>query len=263
MIRWAPPMSMLLLVGIAIPGVVCGLLKHGRSNLGLPFWFLAAWLCGLSVMTPTYYPYPRLMLPWLLAVFMGVGTTSQLWLDRPRRSPNPSHSESHSWMPSSRVGFILLVLLACSSVRSIAGTAHVWKDRTGIQSAAVRFSEQVREITRKAGFPEDEAMIYVCGEPTVVFHLRASGLPLVSPVPNLRFLGQPRPRPTFVVMTSRAMRSQENLRPWFEHGALADLLEPRAVTESDLVRLDESANLDDLLKRPVRPTEFWWWHVRP
>ena len=260
--RWAPPMTTLVLFEIVLAGGIYGLLKHGRSRNGLPYWLLAAWLAGLSLMTPTYYPYPRLMLPWSMALFLGMGLALQSWLEWRRERSGRPLSEPIPWKPGWAVKLILVSLLACSSVRSITGTSHAWKSRTDIQSAARAFAEKVREITRKAGYPGDEAMVYVCGEPAVVFHLRASGLQYVSPVPNLRFLGQPQPRPTFVVITSRAMKSPENVDARFKHAMFGDLLDPQSVFESDLVHLDESVKLDDLNDASTRPTEFWWWHVR-
>ncbi len=260
--RWAPPLTTLSLIGVVLVGGIYGLRAHGRSSIGLPYWLLAAWLAGLTLMTPTYYPYPRLMLPWLLAIFLGMGLAFQSWGDWRKGRSDRSLAEVIRWKPTWAVKIVLLSLLACSSVRSIVGTAHAWKDRAGTQSAVQMFSEQVREITRKAGYSSDEAIVYVCGEPAVVFHLRANGLPLVSPVPNLGFLGQPQPRPTFVVMTSRAAQSEQNKFAWFEHGSAADLLKLPKVFESDLVQLDEAVNFDDLDNLADEPTEFWWWHVR-
>lgn len=172
-----------------------------------------------------------------------------------RRSSNPKAAQALFVGCFSRL-HLHWVLASVPAKRS-----HAASNRHALQSRIGLF-HLVREITRKAGHPGDEALVYVCGEPAVVFHLRASGLPLVSPVADLGFLGKPQPRPTFVVMTSRAARSEEINSAWWEHGSAADLLKLPEVFESDLVRLDEAVNFDDLDNLADKPTEFWWWYVR-
>ena len=142
------------------------------------------------------------------------------------------------------------------------GTARASQNRSGIRSAAQTFAERIREITRNAGHPENEAIIYVLGEPAVVFHLRGTGLSLVAPVQNLACLDRPQPRPTFVVLSQHAIRSEEIKNAWFAHRSPGDLLNLPPVVESDLVRFDESEDLSHLRKTTSTPSEIWWWHVR-
>ena len=44
--------------------------EKGRSRR-LAAWLLAAWTIGLFIATPSYKPYPRLVLPWLISAPFG------------------------------------------------------------------------------------------------------------------------------------------------------------------------------------------------
>ncbi len=46
----------------------------------LPCWTVAIWLLSLSLVTPMYRPYPRLTLPWLMAVWLGAGAGISWWV---------------------------------------------------------------------------------------------------------------------------------------------------------------------------------------
>ncbi len=81
------------------------------------FWLIASWWCGLSLAIPLYHPYPRLLVPWVLASCLGLGVglgwLARRFLTNPRpplhtAAENPNHSveaqtatEAQSPTPSS------------------------------------------------------------------------------------------------------------------------------------------------------------------
>src|SRR5207247_1665296 len=66
---------LLALVVLSAIGVAVGL-SRAANPTALPTAMvgaalLTAWWCGLFAATPCYRPYPRLLLPWLLAAWLG------------------------------------------------------------------------------------------------------------------------------------------------------------------------------------------------
>ena len=92
---------------------------------------------------------------------------------------------------------------AAAIVSRVQGSAHCWRDRGEIQRTAKQFAATARREAVKSGFPENEAIVYVIGEPALVFGMKAAGLPAVGPVQGLGFLNSPVLRPTLIAFPSR------------------------------------------------------------
>ena len=111
-----------------------------------------------------------------------------------------------------------------------------------MQATSKVFAATVRRETAREGFPEDEAIVYVIGEPALVFGLKAEGLPAVGPVQDLGFMKHSPQRPTFVAFSSRLSSMPPDVReelgsPRFEREEIAT---PR---QSHLVQLDEGISV--------------------
>jgi len=171
---------------------------------------LSAWLVGMTVATPMYYPYPRLVMPWLFATWIGCGLAVHLWHHRTAGAIDSlGLLPARLWWPT-RVECVLIVYLMTNSViRSYNGTAHAWQDRSGLQSVARQIADQIQQKLESEPRADKGAIVYVWGEPALVYNLRANGLPYVAPVQDLSFVGKPQPLPTYIVYGKHAFDSRQ------------------------------------------------------
>ena len=205
-------------------------------------WLVAAWLIGLTFATPMYHPYPRLMLPWLMACWIGVGVAAQLWWERGREVGDAIHTRFATWQPTRLELLALVSLIALGTVRPLAGTAHLWRDRSQYQVASRQIADKIQGVLRDKGFPANEAIVYVLGEPAIVHGLRSSGLPLTVPIQDLSFTLSTQVRPTFFVFSQRSFQSTAFADEWDrQRQRFTSVLTPR-VLKSHLVRFDEPGN---------------------
>lgn len=199
-IGWLPIIVLLL-------GTIATCLGSYQLQIRLPTsganWALLAWICGLSVATPCYHPYPRLVLPWLLACWLGGGFIVQWAIYSCRVFALRPAPADQTWRPQWMEAAISFWLVAGTLVRCQLGTSYAWEDRASLVEGLQTFTAQISDATRTAGFPDDEAIVYVQGAPPVIFHLRAHNLPLATPVQDLAFVNSPSPRPTFKIDLKR------------------------------------------------------------
>ncbi len=219
-----------------------GFARDRRSPSRLSQWLVAAWLIGLTFATPMYHPYPRLMLPWLMACWIGVGVAAQLWWERGREIGDAIHARFAAWQPTRLELLALVSLIAIGTVRPLVGTAHMWRDRSQYQTASRQIADKVQGVLRDKGFPSNEAIVYVLGEPALVHGLRSSGLPLAVPIQDMSFTSSPRVRPTFFVFSQRTFQSTAFAEEWDrQRQRFTPVLIPR-VLKSHLIRFDEPGN---------------------
>ena len=161
----------------------------------LPACLVAAWFGGMTIATPFYYPYPRLILPWLCSTWFCIGLAMQIFSSKQlRRMMFPFRD-----CPLT----ILVIFLATGmSIRLVSGTANSWKDRTAMQAISERFARVIRQETARSGGPENEALVYVYAEPAIVLGLRAEGLAYVGPAQDAGSLGRDRGVPTFAIFST-------------------------------------------------------------
>ncbi len=238
-----------LLVGMTICSIL--ILRNDQSTLILPLCLIAAWLAGLTFATPFYYPYPRLALPWLCSIWICFGLALETWLSR----SNCASEKFDFGLRSSAFAVVVLSLALSSGVRLTSGCAHAWNHRTHVQSTSRHFADIVRQESVATGFSEDEAVVYVIGDPALFFGLKAAGLLAVGPVQGLGFMQSPVVRPTFVAFPSResamSVDDRELLSSWrFESAG------DRQELPSHLVFFDEMSDRE-YFPHPIPTTKLF------
>lgn len=129
----------------------------------LQFWIWAAWFLGLTFATPLYRPYPRLILPWLLAAMIGCGAFVEIMFQRWKSLQQRSQI----------VGITLLVILTVwSGYRCMTKSPT----RTGLKIVGSELRKSVFDATREnpSLLSGVDAVVYVLAEPGLFYHLAAS-----------------------------------------------------------------------------------------
>jgi dolichyl-phosphate-mannose-protein mannosyltransferase len=173
--------------------------RRPRRKIGLAL--VSVWWLGLFAATPCYWPYPRLLLPLLLATWLGVA----LLIDR--------------------LYFYQPVRVVCGSVLAVAlaallmGGGWWWAARIGAmgndRQAVLKIADQLRNQLEIAAPvpdripPAPARAVYLFGEPALFFQLAAAGEPIVIPVQDLPAQSaavEGAPLPTFLVAGPHAAR---------------------------------------------------------
>jgi dolichyl-phosphate-mannose-protein mannosyltransferase len=179
----------------AVAGIIVALRSTTRPDnkhenvareKSLALWFLAAWFVGLFFATPFYTPYPRLILPWLMAGWLGTAAAIGGGLDRIRANVSASVQTSSASNPNRIVfaaGFVLLTVSVAAGIvvrftdRGVPG----WKNRTGVARVAERMQQA---IVQDGQGGETDFVVRVFGEPALFHHLRTRNV-LAFPVGGL------------------------------------------------------------------------------
>ena len=243
----ATPLILLALTAIAS---ALSLVRDRRSIHRLGGWLLSAWFGGLTLVTPLYYPYPRLVIPWLIASWLGVGLALHLWRERAAHVA----TIDPAWKPN-KIELVLMVwLVTCCGVRGMIGASHVWDDRAELSELSNRFANKITQTALDSGHPPDEVIVYVYGAPAIFFGLKSNGLVLVAPVQDLGFLVKPHPRHTFLVVGPRAFRSLAFDPLWASKESPLENVVKVNMSLSHLVCFDEIHNPH----QPHRTTASYW-----
>jgi 4-amino-4-deoxy-L-arabinose transferase-like glycosyltransferase len=246
-----------------------------RGPATLAAWLLVAWFVGMTISTPAYTPYPRLLLPWQMATWLAVGVLIQrivLAVDpehlevshenpletEPPSSMLPNSSESRVELTNTGQGFLhesgapsrlrLAALFAVSgALLAIVEYGALplwvpgWEDRGTIQSAAKQFERVAIDAANSTVGADRSFVVYTISEPALLFQLRLLGLEHVRPLSSLRLANPDAPRP--VIPTFVAIGRQARATPGFQSEQWDWRLNSVAkvqVTPSPLVRLDGS-----------------------
>ncbi|MDB5345438.1 MAG: phospholipid carrier-dependent glycosyltransferase [Schlesneria sp.] len=193
---WLPVIVLLLGTFATCLACYCLQLKLATSGVN---WALLAWICGLTVATPCYHPYPRLVMPWMLAAWLGAGFIVQCAINSRLIFALKSVRNDQQWTPQWVEASIAIWLVVAIMTRCQLGTSCAWEDHTTVARQSTEFANEMRQITMSAGFPGDEAIAYVYAAPEIVFNLRANGIPLAVPTNDADAGRSPQPRPTFLV----------------------------------------------------------------
>ena len=233
----ATPLVFLLVSGVTYASLLIRKWSELR-NAGV--WTSLAWFAGMSLSTPLYHPYPRLALPWLIGCWIGVALSLQM-LRNPRFVLRLDKSGSNALWTPARVELVVIGwLVVCESTRCGLGTAHAWADRTHVASMGTQIASKIQELTKNSGFPPEESIIYVFGEPAMAFTLKSRGFPLVVPIQHLRFLSSSHPRPVFFVYSDRALKSATFQEELMRHRNDFEIIETQNLKKSPLVLFDDS-----------------------
>lgn len=244
--NWLTSATLPLLLAFAVLGLVMGLIQDRCSGRGFGLWLLAAWLVGMSFATPMYHPYPRLIMPWLMACWLGASLVAEIWWERGRTTAESDVAHLAFWKPTRLELLVLASLMAVGTVRPLMGTAYAWRDRSQFQAASLLIAESIQSATRASGLPQHEVIVYVIGEPAIVNGLRSSGLPLTVPVQDLGFVSSTQVRPTFLIFSKRTFRNPFFTSEWDRlRNRFTPALIPQA-RKSHLVRFDEPLKIGDI-----------------
>jgi hypothetical protein len=216
------------------------------AERALAYWITLAWLVGLLALTPLYRAYPRLVLPSLVASWLGSGAAIGMLFDVLSRRGNiavtaapvkPSSRQLlHFTMAAAAVIGVLVFSQRLHS-RGIPG----WEGRTGLESIAARIANDASNAAAEAGPAIPLNVFFVFGEPALVYHLSALGETAV-PIGDLAVLRSNRLPPgavPYLVAGSHAVRTPAFM---VEITSLAAHFKVSAIYDywpSDLVLLDE------------------------
>lgn len=193
----ATPLAMLL---VTLAAGLRSIVRDSRSPQGLAVWLLGAWVIGLSFSTPCYHTYPRLALPWLISIWLGVSLAVESCRTPEIAPVETGRRSGQRWEAGHIITLIAGWLLMCSLARAVVGTSHAWQDRSRLQADVAKIAKTLRVAARVEGYPDNEVIVYVYADPALVFYLKSNGLPLVSPIQSPEGAIQPHPRPTFLAV---------------------------------------------------------------
>jgi dolichyl-phosphate-mannose-protein mannosyltransferase len=222
-----------LALAAVVPAMAVEPCSASRQRQKIGAALVSVWWLGLAITTPLYWPYPRLLLPGLLATWLGAAILIDLLL-RQRRE---------------RLAAGLISLLAIAP--TITGLGWSWASRANTigndRRALLKIAREIRRDLDQATFAPAAAIsppsraVYVFGEPAIFFQLRAGGEPIVVPAQHV--IIQPatigdEPAPTFLVTGPHAQRDPQFADEWAAEGSRWALVTEYAYTPSFLVWLD-------------------------
>lgn len=211
-----------------------------RSSFFPPFsqadWLVAAWAFGLTLSIPMYRAYPRLILPWSIAII--------LLATRPGEFVRASRLMSQTGMLFPRIIVFVIGVVCFGSILS-NGAIHspALRPRTALRDLSARLRENVvvgaSQFQRTVG-TDIRAVLYVYAEPGLFFHLPTDGL-AVQPAGNLNFVDieATRKLPTFLVTGPHAHRSRAFADEFAKRADQFELIASYPYDASDFVRLDD------------------------
>jgi hypothetical protein len=292
---WVTGSASVFLVMLGGAGTFLGLVRpfsrHGPARCGetgrtsgystpgtLAAWMLTAWLVGLLATIPLYMAYPRLVLPLLVASWLGAGILVDTLMGLIRsqagqrlavdQGTSPLLTAKHAsaiaiarFRPVFILALGVAIVLAAQQRSPFARGVPGWESRTSIAQIAPAI---VDDACRDAGVDPQaqfkKLVIYSYGEPALVFNLRLAGAEFVNPVKDVRFASPDAPPPqlpSFLTIGPQA---------WGTLGFGEQLVKalPRLQSvgkyryvQSDLVVLDDSIELIRFGQRTEHEIELY------
>jgi hypothetical protein len=240
-----------VITGSLVSGQTDGAAKYRR----LGAWLLLAWILGLLVSTPAYTPYPRLVLPWLVAIWLGASAQIGLLAKRPAAAESPEQPQQKlNWRPFLVPGAVWvcgLVLWAFVGRGARSAFAEAaWQDR----AARERVVLQAADIAARSagGTPPKSPLFLTYGEPAIFFHLKAHHYD-AQVVGAFDFLAPGKfqaTQPAFV-LAYETPELKKLLAPYQDRLTLMTIFDD---TPSDIVLLDSHAPAD-IATVATRPRE--------
>ena len=177
---------------------------------------VTAWFLGMLLMTPRYTPFPRLLLPLLAVIWIasaaGIGWWIESSLNVVRRGLLKEDRMSHRRHLASQLSVVILALAVWKFAGTVLGAPVVHQSRAGLKGATRQIAELCQESAAADGASDGETpfVVYVFGEPSVLFHLNQAGI-VAAPVGDVNFLKSTdrsgRTVPTFFVFGPNALRT--------------------------------------------------------
>jgi 4-amino-4-deoxy-L-arabinose transferase-like glycosyltransferase len=212
-------------------------LADDRQAVGLAL--VAAWWCGLAFATPCYWPYPRLVLPWLLASWVGTGVLCDRFLSVLGK---PGASAANRWLVAAAAPLVLIASAVGGWIaRPPSGAITRNSDRRGLLPVVAQMQSELAPAAGSHGASAPR-VFYVLGEPAILFQLRAAGEPLVIPVqsaPTAAALDGNQPIATYLILGPHSLGQPEFQGDWHtRHNPPWELLAVFHYEPSNLVQLD-------------------------
>jgi 4-amino-4-deoxy-L-arabinose transferase-like glycosyltransferase len=175
----------------------------------------AAWWVGTFLATPLYWPYSRLLMPWFLAACIGIAILLERLVWRPMlREPTKTGA------PDKSTGVWLLAAFAAIGLLLNFLPVKHWRASAAIERTAlsadrlgfVRIAASTRtDLDSAGGYPNSASveitrLVYVMGEPALLFQLQTAGEPIVAPTQHLPARQDARQVPIFLVTGPHAQR---------------------------------------------------------
>ena len=210
---------LLLLTAVGLGSGLRRAAGPGETDLesrSAPLGYLVSWCLGLLILTPFYYPYPRLALPWLCGMWLGAGL-GLATLFRSVRDWREGEVSGKTRLILAGVGLTGWITLACALPSLVEVGVPAWQARTGLQRIAACMQADLERLAAEAGRPADETIVYVYGEPALFYQLRALGLQLVAPVQGMPMRGAGSREAVGIVVLAtgpHAHRSRQFARQW-------------------------------------------------
>ena len=247
----------------------------GSTRHGLAAWLLAAWFIGLVVSVPLYKPYPRLVLPLLMASWLGLGVLAEAvvreiqseaggrgrqtelepLLSRRRPGRQALARARPILLLALGIGITVTVMQRSPWSQGVIG----WQQRTGLTDQATEICD---DVARNAGVDlqtgRDGFVIYTYGEPALMFQLRRSGCLYVKPVKDVGFAypEAPAPRlPSYLAIGPHAWRTLGFGEQLAKALPRLQLVGKYRYSPSDVVLLDGGVIQDD--RRPEQEFEVY------
>ncbi|MCH2203316.1 MAG: glycosyltransferase family 39 protein [Fuerstiella sp.] len=193
---------------------------------------VTAWFFGLLLSLPTYTPFPRLLLPLLMAIWIAASAGIGWWVEGcicvVRRNASSGTRPQRSLLKMvvaglvlSSVGLGLWKLGSTSIPRS-----RIHDSRIGLRNASFEIASMcLTEAGQSVNVTDDsvtedspQCIVYAFGEPAVLYHISQTGIPGV-PVQDLRFRAATfhgKRLPTFLVFGPNALRTPRFMHDWID-----------------------------------------------
>ncbi len=156
---------------------------NARTKLTMSIGLTAIWLVSLLIMTPLYHPYPRLILPAVIAGLVLYGIMVELIR---LTYDNKADSKSSDLAKENRRTKILTVLMAFLLLNAVRATitlpTKIYGQRVGLETSV----SQVVKTVIPNGDLNAPVIVYVYGEPAVYWNLSRQQI-LAGPVSDLEF----------------------------------------------------------------------------
>jgi dolichyl-phosphate-mannose-protein mannosyltransferase len=156
---------------------------NARTKLTMSIGLTAIWLVSLLILTPLYHPYPRLILPAVIAGLVLYGIMVELIR---LTYDNKADSKSSDLAKENRRTKILTVLMAFLLLNAVRATitlpTKIYGQRVGLETSV---SEVVKTVLPN-GDLNAPVIVYVYGEPAVYWNLSRQQV-LAGPVSDLEF----------------------------------------------------------------------------
>ena len=243
-IPWHP-----ILIGVAVFGYGSRLRNvllpstkgYFNSEGALATWFCLAWFVSLLLVTPLYRPYPRLALPLLISLWVGLGfAIEDCW----NKLNNPDVSrETNRFHILLGFACLVLVLLFRPTGTSAEWKRTVWQSRLGVEEVA-RSIVQVCQRSRLDSEGEVPYVIYTYAEPALFYQLcrLAPQDVAIEPVSNLGFVRKNSEQQEVVIFLAigpHVAGDEEISHQLVEQGEMLEVVSDFPIELSDLVLLNQ------------------------